>query len=207
MTFNWFVQQIRTLSYQKMRKDLGDYFDGFFAAVKREEPLAEFKTAAQLIVEFGQYVDMLSAANPQRLHHVYEWGQVGSQEGRLFELSATPTAQGVIITYEFRDSMVPNDSGVVFAKKAEVMESGESVTTTPTRPVPMDGGESFRVGSFTFVPGGPETSGAFRETFMLYFANRANLIRATNQTLRPSSVTRSGGYADGKRVYDSIIGK
>lgn len=190
-----------------MRKDLGDYFDGFFGAIKKEEPAAEFKTAAQLVLEFGQYVDMLSASNPHRLHHVYEWGQVGTQEGRLFELSAVPTAQGIVITYEFRDSSVPNENGVVFAKKAEVMESGQTVTTTPTRPVPMDGGESFRVGSFTFVPGGMDTNGAFRETFMLYFANRSNLMKAQNQRMRPSSVTYRGGYADGKRVYDSITGK
>lgn len=190
-----------------MRNQLDDYFDGFFATIKSEEPMAEFKAAAQIALEFGQYIDMLAAANPHRFHHVYEWGQVGEEEGRLFELSILPTPQGTTITYEFRKSIVPNANGVVFADKAQVMESGQTVTTTPTKPVPINDGESFRVGTFTFVPGGGETSGAFRETFMLYFSTRTNLLVNSNKTIKPQALTYAGGKRDGMKVYDSIVGQ
>jgi hypothetical protein len=182
---------------------LDNYFNGFFEAIRDGEKEAEFKTAVQMILEFGQYIDMLASANPHRFHHVYEWNQVGNQAGRLFELSAVPTAGGTMITYEFLPSTTPNDNGQVFVDKASVMESGQSVTFTTDKPVPIDD-QTFRVGSFTFVPGGNDTNGAFREQFMIYFANRTNLITGSSKTMKPSSLTKAGGYKDGMRIYDRI---
>jgi hypothetical protein len=188
----------------KTSKDLGAYFDGFFEAIRDEEPIAEYKTAVRLIFEFGQYMDMMAASNPHRFHHVYEWGMVGAPEGRLFELTATPTGGSTIITYQFQNSVVPNENGVIFAQKATVMESGQSVTIDPSGPVPINNGEMFRVGPFTFIPGGEDTNGAFRETFMLYFTTRPNITNNKGVSMHPSALTKSGGKRDGKKIYDSI---
>lgn len=190
-----------------MRNKLDKYFDGFFTAVKTQEPVAEMRTAAQLVTEFGQYMDMQAAANPHRFHHVYEWNRVGQADARLFELNIIPTPIGTSITYELKQSSTPNDNGFVFADKATVMESGQSVTTTPEGPVPVDRGESFRVGSFTFVPGGYDTNGAFRETFMLYFTTRTNVIVKKNKVIRPHGLTYGSGYKDGASIYDNIGGQ
>ena len=160
-----------------------------------------------MIVEFGLYVDSYASSNPHVLHHVYEWGAVGDQQARLFDLKAVPAGNGVVITYEFLPSVVPNENGVVFTNKAQVMESGDTVTFETNKPVPINDGETFRVGQFTFKPGGEGTTGAFREVFMLYFA--AKRIDGINDNLKmkPSVLTRAGGERDGKRIYDRIISK
>lgn len=188
-----------------MKGKIEQYFDGFFDSIERNELPAEMATAARMIAEFGMYVDSYAAANPHRLHHVYEWGMVGEQQGRLFELTAVPTGNSVVITYELLPSVVPNENGVIFTDKATVMESGETVTFETDKPVPINDGETFRVGQFTFVPGGPATNGAFRETFMLYFASRRIEISTRSLKMKPSALTRAGGERDGKRIYDSII--
>lgn len=190
-----------------MRNKISTFFDGFFDALKAEEPAAEFKTAAQLILEFGQYVDAMAAANPHRFHHVYEWNQVGQEDARLFELKAIPSGSSVVITYEFKKSLTPNDNGVVFADKATVMESGQSVTTSPRGPVPINDGEMFRVGPFTFTPGGNDTNNAFRDTFMLYFASRSNLSTRGNKKINKGTMSYSDGYRAGVSVYDRIGGQ
>jgi hypothetical protein len=193
----------------KISRRLSSYFEGFFGAVTKERPVAEFEYAQKLVFEFGQYVDMLASASPNRFHHVYEWDMVGQIEGRLFELSTAPTGAGTVITYRLEDSTTPNRNGVLFAKKAEVMESGETALAGPTdgRKVPImsESGLIFRVGPFVVVPGGDDTNGVFRETFISYFTNRVGVSGATS--LKPTVLTKSGGYNDGKRIYDRLIGK
>lgn len=189
-----------------MKGKLEQYFDGFFDTIERNELTAELATATRMMTEFGLYVDSYASANPHRLHHVYEWGMVGQQQGRLFNLTAVPAGNSVIITYEFLPSVVPNENGVVFTDKATVMESGETVTFETNKPVPINDGETFRVGQFTFVPGGVDTNGAFQETFMLYFASRKIEATIRSIKMKPSALTRSGGERDAKRIYDSIIG-
>lgn len=186
-----------------MRTSLDDYFDGFFDAIEQGESKAEYSRAIKMIAEFGVYVDMLASANPHRLHHVYEWGQVGTESGRLFDLTAVPSGTGVVITYNFKQSTVPNENGVVFANKASVMESGETVSFETNRPVPIGDGK-FRVGRFTFVPGGMDTNGAFMETFMLYFSTRAQEFSDASYTMPRSNSTRAAGTRDGKIIYDRI---
>jgi len=186
--------------------DLLGYFDEFFRGVQETEQQAEYKTAARIVYEFGQYVDMTARSSPNRLHHVYEWNRVGHQDARLFELNITPTGGGVVITYELKKSVTLNDNGQLFADKAEVMESGHVVSFETDKPVPLFDGEEFRVGPFTFVPGGRDTTGAFEETFRTYFMNRGNLIvQRGNQQLPISSLTKSGGRNDGRKFYDRII--
>lgn len=187
-----------------MFKSLTSYFDGFFDAVREMLPIAEYQLATKMAMEFGQYMDMTSAASPHNFHHVYEWGMVGQQDGRLFELTVTPNGRSATISYNFKPSIVPNENGVVFVDKAEVMESGDTVTFETDKPVPINDGESFRVGQFTFVPGGNGTSGAFREAFVLYFSSKTVAARISNIKITPSQLTRSGGERDARRLYDSI---
>jgi hypothetical protein len=110
--------------------------------------------------------------------------------------------KGGMITYNFLPSITPNDNGVIFANKAEVMENGDEVSFTTNTPVPLPDGE-FRVGQFTFNPGGIETIGAFRETFILYFA-RAIDVNGPNLKINASPLTYNQGMRDGDRIYDSI---
>lgn len=185
---------------------LKDYFKGFFDVMEEIDTTGEIETAVKWIGEFYVYFDSLAAANPHRYHHVYEWHRVGNESARLFQLNFKQSGMGTIITYEFKESMVPNDNGVVFADKAEVMESGQIVEFYTELAVPIGEGE-FRTGRFTFKPGGPQTTGAFGEAFMLFFSNKMLEGRSANLKIVPKSYTKMAGMADGRKVYDSIINK
>jgi hypothetical protein len=183
-------------------KQLKRYFGGFWNGVKdgiQENTLA---TALRMTVEFGAYVDAMARIDHARLHHVYEWGMVGKESGRLFELKVIPKPSGgAIITYQFNESVVPNDNGVVFANKATVMESGESVTFETNKPVPI-AEDTFRVGEFTFIPGGVDTNGAFLDTFVSYFSTRRMPI-GRNIVINASGTTSGAGYRDARRMFET----
>jgi hypothetical protein len=184
-------------------RDLEQYFDGFLDYFEHSDFSQEMKYAWQLIAQFGEFVHAYARSNPHILHHVYEWGMVGIPEGRLFELSAVPYGSGVAITYEFLESHVPNENGVVFSQKAEVMESGQQVSFETDKPVPI--GDSFRVGQFTFIPGGTSTNGAFRELFVNYFITKTQIVVGGGGRMHPTQMTRVGGESDARRIYDSLI--
>lgn len=163
----------------------------------------EMTVAAKMIAQFYTYFDSLAAANPHMYHHVYEWNSIGNPDARLYQLNATPSHKGVLITYEFLPSSMPNDNGYVFVDKAAVMESGEMASFETDSPVPIGDGE-FRVGRFTFKPGGDATTGAFGQAFMLYFGGMTIDRINAYMTMRPSSVNYAGGRKDAKRIYDRI---
>jgi hypothetical protein len=180
---------------------LFNYFEGFTTGVTEANSYTPYEIALYQINAFGEFVDAMARANPHRLHHVYEWNQCGDSGSRLFELKANPAMSRVVVTYEFLPSVTPNNNGQVFWDKAQVMESGDMVTNNPSTAVLLRDG-NWRVGPFTFNPGGEGTTNAFRETFIDYFANR---IIVGPKSIKASQMTRSGGYNDARRIYGSII--
>lgn len=182
------------------------YFDGFFDVISKIDTVGEIETAERWIVEFYEYFDALAAANPHRFHHVYEWYQVGDAPARLFELNIVPSGFGTIISYEFKESVTPNANGQFFPRKAWVMESGEEVTFETDKPVPI-GDEEFRVGRFTFKPGGDATTGAFETAFRMFFAEKKFTRTGGRVVIRPTTYNKMSGTADGVKLYDNLIGK
>lgn len=181
---------------------LGKYFDGFVKGFTQEQPRFELLEAQQLVAEFNVYMDMLASANPHRFHHIYEWDQCGEAGGRLFDVTAVPSGRGVIIQYVLLPSTTPNRNGQVFTNKAMVMESGDWVISEPEGPVYIESIGEFRVGPFILKPGGPDTTGAFQETWRTFFMTRIPVMTA--KKIVPSAYTAQGGYNDARRVYDSI---
>ncbi len=182
---------------------LANYVEGFVTGVKEANAYTPYEIALYQITEFGKFVDTMASMNPHRLHHVYEWNQVGDSESRLFQLTARPILTKVVVTYEFLPSVTPNNNGQVFWDKAQVMESGNMVTNNPSTAVLLRDG-NWRVGPFTFNPGGDSTTNAFRETFIDYFSTR---IIVGPRSIKSSPLTRAGGYNDARRIYGSIISK
>lgn len=185
-------------------RNLGQYFSGFFEGIRTALPTAAYTKGLVLAEEFNQYVDSFASASPHVLHHVYEWGQCGVADARLFRLQVTPDgATGAWITYELLESQTPNPNGDMFPMKAEVMESGEMVTFTTDKPVPMelDDGLIFRVGQFTFKPGGKDTTGAFRDIFIDYFRN----IRLVPVLTLPHNINNKSGMAQGLKQGKALI--
>lgn len=93
---------------------------------------------AQIDKDFGEYIDALARSKPKSLHHVYEWGRVGSKTARLFQLNLL-SQEGLSfkVGYKFKPSksFVPANEFSrrrhVFVNKAEIMEAGTPLVITP----------------------------------------------------------------------------
>lgn len=181
-------------------KQISRYFKGFFNGVKAALPEKATVVAYKLVTEFNLYMDAMARSNHARFHHVYEWNMVGEEAGRLFSLQVSPMPNGAVISYSLLPSVMPNENGVVFVNKAIVMESGEQVSFTTDKPVPI-GDDQFRVGEFTFIPGGMDTNGAFRETFITYFMTVPQIqMQQKNITINQSGNSEMAGYHDARRL-------
>jgi hypothetical protein len=185
--------------------NLNTYFNSFFRGIQNSEREQEMKTALIQAEEFSQYLDALARSSPHRFHHVYEWGKVGDSSARLFNIKVIPTGDAVVLRYEFLPSTTPNENGQIFTDKAEVMESGKTVTFETDKAVPI-GEEEFRTGPFTFIPGGKDTNGSFQEAYLQYFITRRGMPITARETatVKPSGFSSNSGYRDGRTLYDRL---
>ena len=120
--------------------------------------LQEIAKAAFTILgeRFVQAVDRESVQNPKKFHHVYEWGRLGSPDGRLFILERTGILGGSLsMSTSFLPSNVPvprkTDAFVkggrivsnsdIFRYKASVMEKGGPISFVTNKITPFLGAE------------------------------------------------------------------
>lgn len=81
----------------------------------------------------AQFIDSEARLNPESMHHVYEWNQVGKPLGRLWKITGGYRSGMIVLNSEFRQSRtyVPIKNGTSrrskFVYKAQVMEEGKSV--------------------------------------------------------------------------------
>lgn len=181
------------------------YFDGFFTALDDGTKELELQIGLRMIEQFGIYADAVASSNHYTYHHVYEWGMTGYREGRLFDLTAVHIGKGILISYHFLQSTVPNENGVVFADKASVMEQGNMVTFTTEKIVPIYGGEMFRTGTFTFLPGGEAVGGAFANLFTDYFTTKGAIdVSKVQPKLNLRNMTATQGKSDAKKWMNQL---
>lgn len=126
---------------------------------------------------FGVWLDNKARANPESLHHVYEWGKTGNKNARLFDCKITYSGSPIINFY-LTDSKEPNDGGYIFSDKAFVMEEGNSVTVEPQNSNVL----AFEVeDEVVFTPnevhienpGGPDVAGSFQKHFYEFMSSEA----------------------------------
>jgi len=147
-----------------------EYSTGFVMAIEQERLAFNMKLGEVIKQMLEKYVDSQASLSPERLHHVYEWGQAGDPSARLFDFNMVATATHITLHSTFRQSQSASPSGgAPFADKATVMESGASITITPkdSGVIAFDvDGETIFTSSEVFVehPGGPEVAGAFKAT-------------------------------------------
>jgi hypothetical protein len=101
-------------------------------------------THAVMSDEFTDYMSLISNAQPSRYHHVYEWGQIGDPNAKLWDDVLTGGGNNRVATFRWRASkqLVPVREdfaavGVkkihVFVWKAPVMEYAKTVHIEPQR--------------------------------------------------------------------------
>ena len=136
------------------------------------------KSGADIVDKyFGLWLDNKARRDTERYHHIYEWGKTGDKGARLFECEIS-SSEDPVISFYFKESSTPNESGHVFYNKASVMESGESVVIEPVNSevlvFEVEGNTVFTPNEVTVEnPGGEKTSGAFSEALAEFMMEEA----------------------------------
>lgn len=139
----------------------------------------------QFNIELGQfiketlykYIDSKARMSPEKLHHVYEWGQVGSSSGRLFDFNVKSSKRIIRFTGKFLDSKsISEGSNEPFLDKATVMENKISITIEPKNSSVLvfeDEGQTIFTSKTIEVsdPGGAEVAGSFSSVVDSFFNN------------------------------------
>jgi hypothetical protein len=123
----------------------------------------------------GNFIDTMAKVDPQQLHHVYEWYRVGSPDARLFDIKYSVSNLGLSFTSIFRQSETIKDgSREPFYNKAQVMESGQSVTIAPRNSTVLafdvDGQTIFTKGPITINNPGGNVQGQYSNIFDMFFS-------------------------------------
>lgn len=169
--------KFNTREFTKKLMNAVSYSDGFMdgAQISRlrfNQQLGEFIKQG-----LNKYIDSKARMNPESLHHVYEWDQVGSPSGRLFEINIVPMQTMVKFNIKFLpSSSVSPTSDIPFKNKAKIMESGIDVTIEPKNSEMLvfeDDGETIFTRREINIsnPGGPEVAGSFENVVNDFFTN------------------------------------
>lgn len=132
-------------------------------------------------------------------HHVYEWGEVGNNDEKLWRNVLRGGGATRMASWEWRASkkVVPvsaaaEEKGVkeihVFVWKAPVMEYDTDITITPKRGETLTYFTENEKGDLKFVvgdvhvsnPGGPDVKGAFTQAFTRWWAGPGGAMAFNN---------------------------
>lgn len=161
--------------FNRDMKNLVQYGIGFTDGVEMGTKDFLEGIGRELKVMLEQYIDINARMNPEMLHHVYEWYQVGSPGGRLFDIEYKVTGYGLSFQSTFSQSKsFKEGSNTPFYNKARIMEAGISVTIRPVQSSVLafedDGETVFTRGPVTVQnPGGQAVQGAYEDTFREFF--------------------------------------
>jgi len=109
-----------------------NYSVGFLDGVKKGKNVFLNKLGAEVVDLLKQYVDSNARVSPSTMHHVYEWYEAGSPNARLFDITYTVSNLGLSFKSTFSQSRsIQNGSREPFYNKANIMETGMSVTIAP----------------------------------------------------------------------------
>lgn len=160
-----------SMLFEKKMKNFVDYANGFIEGAILAKPQMLENLGSQVSDVISQYIDSIASANPQALHHVYEWGQTGSESARLFNVDYVVTGGGLSLNATFSQSTsIQAGSNTPFYNKAYIMENGIPVRIRPKNSDALafdDNGEKVFTKKTVIVskPGGSTVEGSFENNF------------------------------------------
>ena len=170
---------MNTKSLEKIIGNAIDYSVGFLDGAQKGKSIFLKNLGNSVVGILKDYVDVEARSNPQALHHIYEWYQVGSPKARLYDFTYTVSNVGLSFKSNFKQSKtLPSGSSVPFENKAKIMEDGTPVTISPVRSEVLafeaDGQTVFTRRDIDVQnPGGTQVQGSFEkvadEFFSVYF--------------------------------------
>ena len=180
------IVQTNTVKFEKLLNNIVNYSIGFLDGVELGKKEFLNNLGKSTLQALQAYIDLEARANPQSLHHVYEWYQTGSPSARLYDFDYTVSNLGLSFKSSFSQSRtVAQDSNVPFYNKASVMEKGTPVFIKPKHNVlafKNNGETVFTKKPITIEnPGGAYVQGSFErisdEFFKIYF--KQSFLRAS----------------------------
>jgi hypothetical protein len=205
--------------FEKTMTGFVEYAEAFLREIGTAAGVAE--DVADVAVEAGtEFIDSMARTYPERLHHVYEWGQPGIASARLFKINKSSMTNSVQLTLQLFKSTRPTESGHIFEDKARIMEAGIPVTISPKNSSML----VFDIGDKTIFtkntvtvqhPGGVSVGGSLESTFRAFldnfdktfmhltFATKARRIAGFFNP-RMQTLTASAGKAAGQRYLRSL---
>jgi hypothetical protein len=159
---------IESRKFIKTLNESVSYSQGFFEGVQMNR--LKFNQELGLISEemLKKYIDSRSKMDKESMHHVYEWGMVGSPEGRLFEIKSKASKNNILFFGNFLPSKSISDSSKEpFVDKAEIMENSIMIKVSPTKSDFLafegDDGEMVFTTETIYIenPGGDAVAGSF----------------------------------------------
>lgn len=165
-----------TVQFEKDMKNVIDYSLGFIEGIEKGKVLFYNSLGNSVTEILKRYIDSNARANPEILHHMYEWNQVGNSTARLFDINYRSTQLGLSVNSTFRQSnTIKPGSYEPFYSKAKIMEEGVPVTIRPVRSkvlaFDLDGETVFTPNEIVVDnPGGPLVAGSFEKIFKEFFS-------------------------------------
>lgn len=168
--------KINSVQFQKDMNNIIQYSQGFLDGTRAGKIQFFRNLGAEVKNILEEFIDSNASVDPQTLHHMYEWNQVGQASGRLFNINAVSNGYGVNFTASFNQSQTIKDgSRVPFYDKARIIEFGIPViikAKTSNVLAFEDNGETvFTPGPIGVTnPGGVAAQGGFEKTFNMFFS-------------------------------------
>ena len=152
-----------------------NYSVGFLDGVKKGKNVFLNKLGAEVVDLLKQYVDSNARVSPSTMHHVYEWYEAGSPNARLFDITYTVSNLGLSFKSTFSQSRsIQNGSREPFYNKANIMETGMSVTIAPRNAkvlrFEVDGEAVYTKNPVVVDNPGGNTQGQFEKVFDSFFS-------------------------------------
>ncbi|MEK9805618.1 MAG: hypothetical protein VW551_04900 [Euryarchaeota archaeon] len=188
--------------FNKTMNEAIEYSRGFLAGAESNVIIFNQQLAEVIKEAFYKYLDSTARLDPDRLHHMYEWGQVGVDKARLFKIEAFSGKQSIRFVTEFMQSTsVSPTANEPFVNKAEVMESGTTVTVSPSSGGVLaftgdDGDMVFTTEDVTITnPGGNVAGqfGAVARDFFINYLDQALLKELIKDMETPNEFTQGWG--------------
>ena len=124
------VMHVDASDFIRKCRNVAAYNDGFCAGAKDGLPPLLQRIGATVVEAIGMFIDRMAAGNPSALHHIYEWGSVGG--ARLFNFDYAVGGNTVTFSGQTTQSgSIAPTADRPFYNKADVMETGQSVTIEP----------------------------------------------------------------------------
>ena len=176
-----------------------------------------------VIESLKEFIDLNARVDPQSLHHVYEWQQVGQEAGRLFDINYLVSGAGISVNGTLRQSQsTAPGANVPFYDKAKIMENGIPVTIRPRYSQVLmfeENGEKVFTKKEVHIdrPGGSSVQGSFEKTFDSFFNTYFSQSFLSSSGLRKYlenpiafktnlNAAKNGGRSLGKQVgYNWIV--